>query len=207
MDNNNQENPIEEAVQVLNRNETSHPFNKQSLGTLNGRMGRLDYAILSFSLGLLVLIVEKLLGINQFLVIFSSFTDEVIISESLLKTAVLIGYIQILLFALITVKRLHDINYSGWLAMIFIIPLINLGLLTGLLVLIGIIIRLILLFAKGEPNKNKFGPIPDANHRNKLLLFIGVLILNYLIFSNMYGEAFPIINPIWEQLILEMQQQ
>ena len=204
---NNQENPIEETVQVLDRNETFHPFNQKNLGSLTGRMGRLDFAILSFALYLITLIIQKTMGVNPFLIGFTAFTDEEIITKELVNLGVVINLISLVFFALLSIKRFHDINYSGWLAIIFFLPLINLGFLSVLIALVGFIIRLILLFAKGEPRKNRFGEIPDGNHRNKLLFFIGIIILTVITFLNIYSEALPIIEPIAEQILQKMQEQ
>jgi uncharacterized membrane protein YhaH (DUF805 family) len=207
MDNNNQENPLIEHEQATTRSETAHPFDKQSLGTLNGRMGRLDFAILSFSLYLVTLIIQKMFGVNPFLIGVTAFTDKEIITKELINLGVIINLISLILFVLLSVKRFHDINYSGWMSLIFIAPLINLGILSLLIAFVGFIIRLTLLFAKGEPNKNRFGEIPVGNHRNKLLVFIGIVILTVIMFANTYSEALPIIEPIVEQLLQEMQQQ
>ena len=207
MDNNNQENPLTEYEQATTRSETAHPFDKQSLGTLNGRMGRLDFAILSFSLYLVTLIIQKMFGVNPFLIGVTAFTDKEIITKELINLGVIINLISLILFALLSVKRFHDINYSGWMSLIFIAPLINLGILSLLIAFVGFIIRLTLLFAKGELNKNRFGEIPVGNHRNKLLVFIGIVILTVIMFANTYSEALPIIEPIVEQLLQEMQQQ
>ena len=207
MDNQNQEKPIQEAELVLIRKDTTHPFNKQNLGTLIGRMGRLDFAILIFALYLVTLVIQKTMGVNPFLIGFTAFTEEEIITKELINLGVTINLISLVFFALLSVKRFHDINYSGWMSLIFIVPLINLGILSFIIAFIGVIIRLILLFAKGEAHKNRFGELPAGNHRNKLLIFIGIVVLTIIVFVNTYSEALPIIEPIVEQLIQEMQQQ
>ena len=207
MDNQNQEKPIQEAELVLIRKDTTHPFNKQNLGTLIGRMGRLDFAILIFALYLVTLVIQKTMGVNPFLIGFTAFTEEEIITKELINLGVTINLISLVFFALLSVKRFHDINYSGWMSLIFIAPLINLGILSFIIAFVGVIIRLILLFAKGEAHKNRFGEIPDGNHRNKLLIFISIVVLTIFVFANTYSEAIPIIEPIVEQLLQEMQQQ
>ena len=203
---NNYENPLPETNESQTmRRETTHPFNKENLARINGRMGRLDFAILSLGLMLALTIIQKIMGINLFLVGMSIQTEQEIISKDLANTYVLIATLGLFIYALLSIKRFHDINYSGWLALVFIVPLLPLGLISGLLVFVGLILRLILLFAKGEQNTNRFGPIPDGNNRNKLFILIAILVSIYLVFSNLYTEAKPIIEPIIEQMILEMQ--
>lgn len=47
----------------------------------------------------------------------------------------------------VCVRRMHDLGQSGWLALILLIPLLN-------------IIGLGLLFARGMPYANRYGPPP-----------------------------------------------
>ncbi len=49
------------------------------------------------------------------------------------------------------IRRLHDINQSGWLTFLIIVPLVNFGLL------------LFLIFKKGSPEMNRYGPVPLKN--------------------------------------------
>ena len=204
---NNQDNVSAEPSEQQTRKETTHPFNKENLARINGRMGRLDFAILSLGLLLAVTLIQKLLGINLFLVGMSIQSEQELVSKNSANTYLLIATLGLFAYALLSIKRFHDINYSGWLALVFVIPLLPLGFISGLLVFVGLILRLILLFAKGESNSNRFGPIPDGNNRNKLFILVGILVFIYLVYSNLYSEAKPIIEPIIEQMLEEMQQQ
>jgi len=58
-------------------------------------------------------------------------------------------------FALI-VKRLHDINLSGWWSLVVLIPYI------------GIIAVILIYFIPGTPTQNRFGPVPGnvENHKD-----------------------------------------
>jgi len=58
-------------------------------------------------------------------------------------------------FALI-IKRLHDINLSGWWSLVVLIPYI------------GIIAAIIIYFIPGTPIENRFGPVPGnvENHKD-----------------------------------------
>ena len=205
---NNYENPLPETSETqVPRRETTHPFSSSNLTRITGRMGRLDFAILTIGLSLLVILIQKMLGINPFYIGASVYTEDELISDALIKQGLSIGISGYLVYAFLSIKRLHDINYSGWLAFIFVIPLLPLGLLSGLLAFAGFIIKAILLFAKGEPNTNRFGPLPDGNHRNKLLILVGIIFMIILVYYNLFKEAQPIIEPVIEQWMLEMQQQ
>ena len=64
-----------------------------------------------------------------------------------IKGLVMIGYILMLWwsFIAINVKRLHDLDRSGWLFLLVLIPLLN------------IFFFLYLIFAKGKQTPNRFG--------------------------------------------------
>jgi uncharacterized membrane protein YhaH (DUF805 family) len=53
------------------------------------------------------------------------------------------------IFIILTIKRLHDLGYGGWLVLISLIPFFNLLLL------------LALLFKAGTSGSNRFGPQSD----------------------------------------------
>jgi len=51
----------------------------------------------------------------------------------------------------VTARRLHDINKSGWLILVALIPLI------------GEIILIIWLARQGDATENQYGPVPQDN--------------------------------------------
>ena len=50
----------------------------------------------------------------------------------------------------ITTRRLHDVDKTGWLQLLFLIPLL------------GLIIMIVILAGKGNPSANKYGEATDA---------------------------------------------
>lgn len=99
-----------------------------------GRLRRKDYLIrailLSIPYGIMVAISDN------------SYENGLVLSSTILGIA---GWIII---AIQAIKRLHDINMSGWWYMIFLIPYINL------------IFGLYVLFADGTKGSNNFGSDP-----------------------------------------------
>jgi len=73
--------------------------------------------------------------------------------------AIAIGYIVMLVAIFIAgVQRLHDLNKSGWMILLLLVPLAN------------IILGLYMLFAKGNPEANNYGNPPPPNKTwNKVL--------------------------------------
>lgn len=106
-----------------------------------GRMGRLSFA--AWSLLSTILVVVAVLVIS---LIFTSFPSEST-AVQLISTLLLIAcYVVFLFYSFIfMIRRLHDRNHSGWLSLLFIVPLIN------------AILVLYLLFAKGDAGANRFG--------------------------------------------------
>lgn len=93
-----------------------------------------------------------------------------------IKGLVMVGYILMLAWSCvaITVKRLHDLDRSGWLFLLILIPLLN------------IFFFLYLVFAKGKQTPNRFGN-PGAPAPLPLVVvcypvFFLVMALNFLPF-------------------------
>ena len=74
-------------------------------------------------------------------------------------------YIAIIYFSfLFAVRRLHDRNHSGWLSLLMLVPLVNIGM------------ALYLTFAKGDAYANQFGLPRVTRTWEKVLGWIYVLI-------------------------------
>ncbi len=72
--------------------------------------------------------------------------------SGLLIFVVLIMLVRWTLTAIQAIKRLHDINMSGWYWLIFLIPIANL------------IFALYVIFKDGTPGPNKYGEDPKGRH-------------------------------------------
>ena len=105
---------------------------KTLLFSFDGRIGRWMYFKL-FSFSYLMMTIFILIMVNIFNNMFGA----------ILLLIFTISYVW-LSFALI-IKRLHDVNKSGWLSLLSFIPLINLFL------------GLYLLFVKGTMGANQYG--------------------------------------------------
>ncbi len=113
---------------------------KNSIWSTNGRMGRKDYTI--------CLLIGLCIAITSFIVI---------ITENPLSSILflIIFYVWYILYGIIfTVRRLHDMDYSGyWWFLIFFINFITFG-------YTSIIITILLCCISGTKGKNKYGDIP-----------------------------------------------
>jgi uncharacterized membrane protein YhaH (DUF805 family) len=105
---------------------------------LEGRAGRKEYwlfALVNFCIGfaLAILSAIPILGLIFGLVSF------------------LFGLAIIVPGFTVGVRRLHDTNKSGWLFLLLLIPLV------------GWIPILVFLILEGNPEENKYGPVPEDN--------------------------------------------
>jgi uncharacterized membrane protein YhaH (DUF805 family) len=114
-----------------------------------GRIARLPYFLYNLGLGVLSAIIS--LGLNALeknsaTAVEANQTDLILLIAAILAIVIFIA-MAVAGFILV-IKRLHDLDRSGWLSLIGLIPLVN------------IIFGLYLLFAKGTPGPNRFGPPP-----------------------------------------------
>jgi uncharacterized membrane protein YhaH (DUF805 family) len=120
----------------------------------------------------LFLISPKLIG--SILEVFSLNTSEIFDS--------FIVYSLMGIAFLITIKRFHDLNNSGWHVLTLFVPVYN----------IYIIFRL--FFVKGTAKENKYGEMRNVKHKlfaNIFILFsIGVFIWGLLIYSAIISRRY-----------------
>lgn len=109
---------------------------QQNYCNFSGRSSRSEYwwySLFTFILGFIVAIFAGILGENA----GNALTG--------------IIYLALLLPGLgLTVRRLHDINKSGWWILINLIPLV------------GWIIMLVWLCKDSDPTDNQYGPVPNV---------------------------------------------
>jgi uncharacterized membrane protein YhaH (DUF805 family) len=107
---------------------------KEAYFSFEGRLGRLNFWFRS-----LALIVASV--VLMFLLSTASDTSGVLLG---IVICLPIWIAQISL----NVRRLHDLNYSGWYVLVGLVPLVN------------VIYIIALLFVKGTAGPNKFGDDP-----------------------------------------------
>ncbi|MEX1033816.1 MAG: DUF805 domain-containing protein [Cellvibrionaceae bacterium] len=108
-----------------------------------GRIGRLRYLAYGLAWSFAIMAGAALLG--GVLSVVSG-------SATLVGGLMLLMYGAMLVptFAM-AVRRLNDLNYSGWLSLLMIVPFVN------------FIVALILIFAPGSSGENNYGPAPGPN--------------------------------------------
>jgi len=115
-----------------------------------GRLGRLRYLAYSVGIGLLVN------AITFGLIAALSPTGQSG-SMATLGIAGLISIFAIVISFFLVIQRLHDMNASGWLSLLILVPFVNL------------IVALLLLFMPGTEGENRFGLQPPPNSKGVVL--------------------------------------
>ncbi len=136
---------------------------KSYLGFLKTRLGRLNYFLGGLLVGALFYCFST--GLFVFVATYrgAAPSDATSIITSISNNPMVIG-IYLLLTLPLAIRRLHDMNRSGWwLVLVYalsFIPIINL------------IPSLLLLFKKGTPTPNKYGS-PNRNVSIKEIFGLG----------------------------------
>ncbi|MDF2445098.1 MAG: hypothetical protein K0S46_334 [Moraxellaceae bacterium] len=124
----------------------------------DGRLGRLRYFVYSF---IVQFVMAFLVGILAAVAIPLLAGRD---GASALALPLMVAiYVPILIAMLVMAKRrLNDMNQSGWLSLLMLVPLVNL------------IMALLLLFWPGSAGSNNYGPRPVKN--SMTLIFFGVVL-------------------------------
>jgi uncharacterized membrane protein YhaH (DUF805 family) len=110
------------------------------LWTLSGRLGRAEYIVSSLGAAVLAVLCISLAGFATLLggnfgrMVYGIFT--VLLLYCLLP----------ILFTILTIRRAHDFNRGGWLALLLLVPVLN----------------LMFWFIPGTDGENGYGPLPQA---------------------------------------------
>lgn len=100
-----------------------------------------------------------------------------------------IAYLAMIVYSIILMKRrLNDLDKSGWLGLLMIIPIVN------------FVMALYLLFGPGTSGQNRFGPPPTKNNTGTILAAVVAPVLLVVL---MAGVAIP----QYQAYIQRVQQQ
>lgn len=150
--------------------------------SLSGRIGRLRY--LAYCMGLMLITYPVIFIIFSLSGLFTGQAPGPMVFISLA-----VVYLALLVFTFgYAVRRLNDLDQSGWLSLLLLIPLVNL------------IMALVLLFARGTASSNRYGPAPVPNTKGVVVLALIPLLFAVL------GIVAAISLPAYQQYILQAEQ-
>lgn len=114
-------------------------FQEMKFWSWRGRLGRLRFLAYSSVAYLVFLILSVAIGVLIGLSGSGSSLFDILFWALLLPYAIFL--------VLVTIRRSHDMGWSGWMSLLALIPLVG----------------LIWLFKAGNPSSNKYGPPPPPN--------------------------------------------
>jgi uncharacterized membrane protein YhaH (DUF805 family) len=118
-----------------------------TLLSVDGRLGRVRYLAYSTALALAFAVVVGLIAS----ILFKINPDYVGLAMVLYLPAMFAAFV-------IAKRRLNDLDVSGWVSLLMLVPLVNLGL------------SLWMMFARGSAGANNFGPPPAPNSTRVVVL-------------------------------------
>lgn len=138
----------------------------------NGRLDRLPYvlrtSLLFMIYGVIMQILQLFIGNSVATMMYGGRGGGILVLAGLIMLVLTIIFVVIFMF--LAVRRFHDLNKSGFLAWLFVLPILWLILIYavsyifGLLLLINIIANIVLyfylIFKQGSYGTNNFGPDP-----------------------------------------------
>lgn len=155
-------------------NSSNEPYDPK-IFTAQGRIGRVRYLAFGFISYLILIPVFLVIGLIAG--IGGGFEGGAGAMSGLVMILGGIAYIALIVYAFILAKRrFNDLDQSGWLSLLLIIPLVN------------IIVSLFLLFAPGKPISNKYGQPPS---KNPIWVWICGLLMPILLIGILAAVAIP----------------
>lgn len=122
-------------------------YDDSGIFSLKGRIGRLRYVAFSLVFALIALVPAMVIG-----GVVAGLMQGQEIAGVLSMGLIGIAYLAVIIYSVIIgVRRLHDLNMSGWMWLINLIPLI------------GTFFALYMVFAPGKEDTNDYGNPPAPN--------------------------------------------
>lgn len=159
-----------------------------------GRFGRLSYLAWLFALSLLFYIAAFVIAIVFGISAAATGQSDTGLFGGLSITALLgLAVIYIIFFYFIfvlSIRRLHDLNQTGWLSLLFLVPLVN------------FIFGLYLVFAKGTAGPNTYGPQRITQGWEKVLgwIYIVLVALSFALLAAFSGQIIRALSESTAQL-------
>jgi uncharacterized membrane protein YhaH (DUF805 family) len=147
-----------------------------------GRFGRLSYIAWGFLVGLTAQLIDLAAGGAA---LFTPALDAAghpiapDIAPTTLGVIVIVGLISLVIAVLFMIRRLHDVDASGWFSLLVLVPLANAFLI------------LFLLLKAGTEGTNRFGPERITRTWEKVVGIIGVVILVLAVIGIIAAIAIP----------------
>ncbi len=159
--------------------------------SLSGRIGRMRYFVYATGLTMLFYLVVGVVAAILVPAFASGGEGAMGMVAIVLSTVALAAFVGMLIMTWgYMVRRLNDINLSGWMSLLMLVPLANL------------ILGLILIFKKGSQGGNDYGAAPVANSGGVKAAFAVLLLL----LVGYFGVLMPITLQQYAQYVQQAEQ-
>lgn len=184
----NNPNPYSAPDAVLTGAPVDDDTYEPAIFSLSGRIGRLRYLAYSCLLSLVLLLVAGTITALASVITKDAGIAIIVMVIAFYVPTFLLGFAM-------ARRRLNDLDRTGWLSLLMLVPLVNVGL------------AFYLIFGSGTPATNRFGPRPVKNSR--AVVIGGILIP---VFIALIGILAAIALPAYQDYVTraqaaQMQQQ
>lgn len=171
-------NPLETQTSMSHPHPASFSPNKDNPFSPKGRFGRLSYLAWLFIVSMLYSCVLFIIAGIAVVALMQTGSQNpaALLQSGLGYFVIFLAVIVVIAFTVINIciaiRRIHDLNKSGWLWLLFLIPIVN------------IIFGIYMMCAKGTEGNNNYGPQRQTEQTEKLLgslyaIFLAIFIVAY----------------------------
>lgn len=141
-------------------------YNEESFYSRHGRIGRIRFLSYSVLLWLVVMALLAVLGIIS-AVLIGMFGGDILPALLTIIVGVVYFFGNIIITFLPAVRRLNDLNRTGWLSLLLFVPFLN------------FLLWLYLIFAPGDEDSNDYGApaLPPTTMHTVLALLLPLLLI------------------------------
>jgi len=143
-------NPYEAPQASLQNPKLNDVYDQTSPFSASGRFGRANYVVYAFGAYLVFTFIMWVVTVTGY---FLKNTAAMVL-VGVEFVIFLVGLVFAIIFL---IRRLHDLNWSGWLSVLTVVPLANL------------VIAIPCLFFRGTDGVNNYGPPPKPNKVHNVL--------------------------------------
>ncbi len=161
--------------------------------SFSGRLGRMRYLAYAFSMFLLAWLGLMLL--SGAIVGIGAVSGGESLGVVALGLMVVFYGVLLLLSLMLAVQRIHDFNATGWLALLLLVPYVNL------------LFGLVLWFVPGTAGENRYGLKPPPNTPGVKVMAIGAPIFMVFVIGVLAAIAIPQYQKYMERAKQQAQQQ
>jgi uncharacterized membrane protein YhaH (DUF805 family) len=166
------------SAQPIGGTDQTGPFSPK------GRFGRLSYIAWAALLGVAGQLVSLAFGGTALMTPAFDASGQPVMPEiggAALAGLIVVGLATAVIGAIFAIRRCHDFNASGWLVLLFLIPLVNL------------IFALFMVFKPGTEGANSYGPPRVTPGWEKVVGIIGAVLIGIMLVMMLVAIAAPLL--------------